>query len=118
MRTAPLIIWAVAPSKAAAIPTISPRGLYRLYRIQSAVIALTKAIAVDHGAEGIRANCVAPGPVYTPMVYSRGMTEQALRRAVRRRCSSRRVSAGILGGAVRFPLPDQARYITGQGPGG
>ena len=29
------------------------------------------------GADGIRANCVAPGPVYTPMVYAGGMSEQA-----------------------------------------
>ena len=49
------------------------------------VIALTKAIAVDHGADGIHANCVAPGPVYTPMVYARGMTEKA--RETRRQAS-------------------------------
>jgi hypothetical protein len=30
---------------------------------KSAVIGLTKATAVDHGKEGIRVNCVAPGPV-------------------------------------------------------
>ena len=34
------------------------------------MIALTRAMAVDHGREGIRVNCVAPGPVYTPMVYA------------------------------------------------
>jgi NAD(P)-dependent dehydrogenase (short-subunit alcohol dehydrogenase family) len=77
------------------------------------VIALTKAIAVDHGADGIRANCVAPGPVYTPMVYARGMTEQA--RDTRRQASvlKRERTGWDIGGAVRFLLSDQARYITG-----
>jgi NAD(P)-dependent dehydrogenase (short-subunit alcohol dehydrogenase family) len=54
------------------ISALRPRGLTAYTVSKGAVIALTKAIAVDHGADGIRANCVAPGPVYTPMVYSRG----------------------------------------------
>jgi NAD(P)-dependent dehydrogenase (short-subunit alcohol dehydrogenase family) len=79
----------------------------------AAVIALTKAIAVDHGADGIRANCVAPGPVYTPMVYSRGMTEQA-RETQRNASVLRREGTGWdIGSAVRFLLSDQARYIIG-----
>ena len=77
------------------ISALRPRGLTAYTVSKGAVIALTKAIAVDHGADGIRANCVAPGPVYTPMVYARGMTEQA--RDTRRQASvlSARVPAGI-----------------------
>jgi NAD(P)-dependent dehydrogenase (short-subunit alcohol dehydrogenase family) len=41
------------------------------------VSALTKVIAVDHGPDGIRANCLATGPVYIPTVCARGMTKQA-----------------------------------------
>ena len=65
-----------------------------------AIIAVTNAIAVDHGADGIRANCISPGPVYTPMVYSRGMTEQA--RETRRRASvlNREGTGWDLGGAT------------------
>jgi hypothetical protein len=51
-----------------------------------AVIALTRAMAVDHGPENIRVNCVAPGPVYTPMVYQRGMSRAA--RDQRRKASA------------------------------
>jgi NAD(P)-dependent dehydrogenase (short-subunit alcohol dehydrogenase family) len=81
---------------------------------KSAVIGLTKAIAVDHGANGVRANCVVPGPVYTPMVYAPGMTDQA--RNTRRQASvlKREGTGWDIGGAVRFLLSDQARYITGQ----
>ncbi|MDE0417322.1 MAG: glucose 1-dehydrogenase [bacterium] len=32
------------------------------------VIQLTKSMAIDHGGEGVRINCVAPGPVKTPMI--------------------------------------------------
>lgn len=34
---------------------------------KGAVLMLTKAIALDHGADGIRANCVCPGFVDTPL---------------------------------------------------
>ncbi|CAN5777610.1 SDR family NAD(P)-dependent oxidoreductase [soil metagenome] len=39
---------------------------------KAAVIGLTRAMAIDHGPEGIRANCIAPGTITTPhMVASR-----------------------------------------------
>jgi NAD(P)-dependent dehydrogenase (short-subunit alcohol dehydrogenase family) len=34
---------------------------------KSAVIALTRAIAIDHAKDRIRVNCIAPGPMCTPM---------------------------------------------------
>jgi NAD(P)-dependent dehydrogenase (short-subunit alcohol dehydrogenase family) len=48
------------------------------------------------------------------MVYARGMTEQA--RETRRQASvlKREGTGWDIGGAVRFLLSDQARYITGQ----
>jgi NAD(P)-dependent dehydrogenase (short-subunit alcohol dehydrogenase family) len=96
------------------ISAIRPRGLTTYTVSKSAVIGLTKAMAVDHGKEGIRVNCVAPGPVYTPMVYARGMTPTA--RETRKNASALRVegTGWDIGSAVRFLLSDQARYITGQ----
>lgn len=32
------------------------------------VIALTRSLAIDHGEQGIRANCVTPGPILTPLM--------------------------------------------------
>src|SRR5437660_154568 len=55
------------------ISALRPRGLTVYTVSKGAVIALTRAMAVDHGTEGIRVNCVAPGPVHTPMVYERGL---------------------------------------------
>src|SRR5256885_1724856 len=78
-----------------------------------AVIALPRAMAVDHGRDRIRVNCVAPGPVYTPMVYAAGMSDEARNR---RRTASALGIEGTgwdVGYAVRFLLSDHARYITG-----
>lgn len=35
---------------------------------KAAVINLTKSMAIDHAAEGIRVNCVCPGPIETPLL--------------------------------------------------
>jgi NAD(P)-dependent dehydrogenase (short-subunit alcohol dehydrogenase family) len=96
------------------ISALRPRGLTAYSVSKGAVIALTQAMAVDHGPQGIRVNCVFPGPVYTPMVYARGMTEQA--RDTRRRASVLGLegTGWDIGAAVRFLLSDQARFITGQ----
>ena len=96
------------------ISAIRPRGLTAYTVSKGAVIALTRAMAVDHGPDNIRVNCVAPGPVYTPMVYAHGMTDSA--REGRRRASvmGREGTGWDIGLAVRFLLSQQARYITGQ----
>ena len=95
------------------ISALRPRGLTAYSASKGAVIALTRAMAVDHGREGIRVNCVAPGPVYTPMVYGRGMSESA--RAGRKNASALGTegTGWDIGHAVRFLLSDHARYITG-----
>ncbi len=96
------------------ISALRPRGLTAYTTSKGAVIALTRAMAVDHAADGIRVNCIAPGPVYTPMVYARGMSEGA--REQRRRASALGIegTGWDVGHAVRFLLSDHARYITGQ----
>jgi NAD(P)-dependent dehydrogenase (short-subunit alcohol dehydrogenase family) len=96
------------------ISALRPRGLTAYSTSKGAVIALTRAMAVDHGPEGIRVNCVAPGPVYTPMVYSRQMSPAG--REARRRASVLGIegTGWDIGHAVRFLLSAEARYITGQ----
>ena len=95
------------------ISALRPRGLTPYSASKGAVIALTRAMAVDHGAAGIRVNCVAPGPVYTPMVYEAGMSPAARER--RRQASLLGIegTGWDVGHAVRFLLSDHARYITG-----
>jgi NAD(P)-dependent dehydrogenase (short-subunit alcohol dehydrogenase family) len=96
------------------ISALRPRGLTAYSTSKGAVIALTKAMAVDHGPEGIRVNCVAPGPVLTPMVGGPDMPAEA--RAARSAASVLGVegTGWDVGNAVRFLASDRARYITGQ----
>jgi NAD(P)-dependent dehydrogenase (short-subunit alcohol dehydrogenase family) len=95
------------------ISALRPRGLTAYTTSKGAVIALTRAMAVDHGREGIRVNCVAPGPVYTPMVYAGGMSPKA--RETRKNASVLKTegTGWDIGYAVRFLVSDYARYITG-----
>jgi NAD(P)-dependent dehydrogenase (short-subunit alcohol dehydrogenase family) len=80
---------------------------------KGAVIQLTRAMAAHHGREGIRVNCIAPGMVYTPMVYTRGMTEEQ-RDARRRRSLLQTEGTGWdVGHAVVYLLSDAARWVTG-----
>jgi NAD(P)-dependent dehydrogenase (short-subunit alcohol dehydrogenase family) len=98
----------------ASIAALRPRGMTAYSASKGAVIALTRAMAVDHGPSGVRVNCVAPGPVYTPMVYAEGMSDEARER--RRNASILGIegSGWDVGNAVRFLLSKQARFITGQ----
>jgi NAD(P)-dependent dehydrogenase (short-subunit alcohol dehydrogenase family) len=96
------------------ISALRPRGLTTYTTSKAAVIGLTRAMAVDHGRDNIRVNCICPGPMYTPMVYARGMSEHA--RAQRAKASVLKLegTGWDVGHAVKFLLSQHARYITGQ----
>ncbi len=95
------------------IAALRPRGLTAYSVSKGAVATLTQALAVDHGADGIRANCIMPGPVYTPMVYAAGMSDELRDR--RREASLLKIEGEgwDIGWAAVFLASDEARYITG-----
>jgi len=70
-------------------------------------------MAVDHARDGIRVNCICPGPVFTPMVGGDRMTPQ--QRETRRLASPLRIegTAMDVAHAALFLSSDEARYITG-----
>ena len=80
---------------------------------KGAVVQMTRAMAAHHGREGIRVNCIAPGQVYTPMVYTRGMTPE--QREARRMRSLLQVegTGWDVGHAVVYLASDAARWVTG-----
>jgi NAD(P)-dependent dehydrogenase (short-subunit alcohol dehydrogenase family) len=80
---------------------------------KGAVVNMTRAMAAHHGPEGIRVNCVAPGYVYTPMVYARGM-EPELREARRKNTLLQTEGTGWdVGHGVVYLASDQARWVSG-----
>ena len=79
---------------------------------KAAVIQLTSELAVMYGRDGIRANCVAPGHIMTPMVEAHVKGE-------RRRVRTAIAPIGIEGDAwdiaqaALFLAGPESRFITG-----
>jgi 2-hydroxycyclohexanecarboxyl-CoA dehydrogenase len=83
-----------------------------------AVAGLTRGLAMDHGAEGIRVNAVCPGPIFTPFHARRleaaGQTvaqyneDAASRTMLKRPGAAEEVAACIL-----FLASSDASYVTG-----
>lgn len=79
---------------------------------KGAVVNMTRSMAAQHGADGIRVNCVVPGLVYTPLVAIQGMSPEL--REARRLASALKTegTAWDVAMAVVFLASDEARWIT------
>lgn len=95
------------------ISALRPRGLTPYTTSKAAVIGLTQAMAVDHAAQNVRVNCIAPGPVYTPMVAG-GMTPELRERRAKASPLGIEGSGWDIGWAAVFLASPEARWITGQ----
>ena len=75
-------------------------------------MGLTMSMAADHGPEGIRVNCIAPGLVYSPMVAPR--MDDDLRRDPTQNASPAADGGRLVGHRIRGPLPGQRGGPLGQ----
>ncbi len=85
---------------------------------KGAVHALTKAMACDHGREGIRVNAICPGYIDTPMLdqfYPDGVDPaDALAEAERIHPLGTIGTPTDMANLVHWLVSDEARYATGQ----
>ncbi|KAF2262055.1 short-chain dehydrogenase/reductase-like protein SDR [Lojkania enalia] len=80
---------------------------------KGAVVNMTRAMAAHHAEDGIRVNCVCPGMLYTPMMYAKGMSEEAREARRKRSLLGTEGNGWDAAGAVVFLASDHARWITG-----
>lgn len=81
------------------------------------VVLLTKAMAIDHGRQGIRINCVCPGDVDTPMLPEdarrRGLGWKTYLAGCENRPMGRIGTAEEIAKAVLFLASDDSSFMTG-----
>ncbi|SPJ71333.1 related to short-chain alcohol dehydrogenase [Fusarium torulosum] len=80
---------------------------------KGAVVNMTRAMAAHHAKDGIRVNCVCPGMLYTPMMYAKGMTDEAREARKARSLLGTEGTAWDAACAVVFLASNHARWITG-----
>ena len=99
----------------AATAGLPQRALYSASK--GAVLALTRAMAADHLAEGIRVNCVNPGTADTPWIgrlLERAADPAAERAALEaRQPSGRLVTAAEVAAAIAYLAGPDAGSTTG-----
>jgi NAD(P)-dependent dehydrogenase (short-subunit alcohol dehydrogenase family) len=82
------------------------------------LVIMAKAMAIDHGPDGIRVNCVCPGDVETPMLNDdaerRGMSWEDYLAGASDRPLGRVGTAEEIARAVLFLASDDSSFVTGE----
>ena len=84
---------------------------------KAGLIGLTRAMAIDHTEEGIRVNCVCPGPVDTPMLAwtdaTPELTARERGRTQGRNLSGRSGRPEEIAATIAFLLSDDVGFMSG-----
>jgi NAD(P)-dependent dehydrogenase (short-subunit alcohol dehydrogenase family) len=107
----------VVMSSAQAFATEQGAGAYAATK--AAVVSLVRAMALDHGSEGIRVNAVAPGSVDTPLLRSNAVAISAadpdavLSHWASLHALGRLATPSEIAQVVAFLLDDRSSFVTG-----
>jgi NAD(P)-dependent dehydrogenase (short-subunit alcohol dehydrogenase family) len=80
---------------------------------KGAVLAMTKAMALDHASENIRINCICPGIVETEMVAKFSLDEAARRQRVAMHPAGRFGQPSDIASAAIYLASDDSTWTTG-----
>lgn len=84
---------------------------------KGAVVNLTRAMAIDHGPDNIRVNCICPGDTDTPMLHGEavqlGLNKESFLAEAAERPMGRYGQPREVAQAVLFLASDAASYVTG-----
>ena len=82
-----------------------------------AVVGITKAMALDHAAAGVRVNCICPGRVETPFVSARLAEypdpERAYQEMAATQALGRMAQPEEIANAALYLASDESAFITG-----
>src|SRR5438128_9976050 len=91
-------------------------GMAQYDATKAAVLGLTRSLAHDHAAQGIRVNAVCPGPTITQFHINnaarRGVSEAELRAQGKAGLLKRWAEPREIAAAILFLASDEASYIT------
>ncbi len=103
--------------------TVGRKGMGQYDATKNAVLALTRSMACDHAAEGIRVNAVSPGPTLTQYhvrnrIKRTGETPEEAEAAMRTAGAphtllGRQAEPREIAYAMLFLASDESSYITG-----
>lgn len=99
-------------SSATALRSVANRAAYNASK--SAVLSLTRSMAIDYAADKIRVNCLCPGTVDTPSLHERlGESPAVWEQFIARQPLQRLGTPEEVAQAALYLVSDDASFVTG-----
>lgn len=98
---------------ASVLSSLGARNRVAYSASKGAVLALSRAMALDHAEENIRINCICPGIVETEMVAAFNLDEKARQQRIAAHPMGRFGQPSDMAGLAVFLASDESSWITG-----